>query len=254
MGVEKMKKHFGLTTYVYPTREEMGRAAAKDIAEKIRELMKTQPVVRMIFAAAPSQNEVLSALASEDVDFSRIDAFHMDEYIGLPSDAPQGFGSFLRERIFDKVPFRSVHYLGGNAADVEAECVRYSALLDEAPIDIVCMGIGENGHIAFNDPPVADFNDPRRVKAVPLDPVCRMQQVHDGCFTNLDKVPEMALTLTVPALMSARHHFCIVPTKFKAEAVRTTICGEIATKCPATALRLAPDARLYLDEDSASLL
>lgn len=206
----------------------------------------------MIFAAAPSQNEFLEALCQDArVDFSRVVAFHMDEYVGLPADAPQGFGNFLRQRLFGRVPFKRVHYLNGGAADPEAECARYAALLREKPIDIVCMGIGENGHIAFNDPHAADLNDPRDVKVVELDGVCRMQQVHDGCFARLEDVPTRALTLTASRLRRAGHHFCIVPAATKRAAVRRALYGPVENACPATALRLCSDARLFLDQDSA---
>lgn len=146
----------------------------------------------------------------------------MDEYIGLAADAPQGFGNFLRGRLFGRLPFGQVFYLDGQAADPQAECARYSALLAEYPVDIVCLGIGENGHIAFNDPHVARFDDPVRVKVVDLDDKCRRQQVHDGCFASLGQVPTHALTLTIPALTAASGMYCIVPAQTKARAVHDT--------------------------------
>ena len=243
-----------LTVYCFDTRAEMGRAAAADVSGKIRELLAQKDSIRMIFAAAPSQNEFLAALASDpNIDFSRIDAFHMDEYIGLPADAPQGFGNFLRERLFDKAPFRSVQYLNGLAADPEAECLRYGALL-KGGVDIVCMGIGENGHIAFNDPGFADFHDPAVVKIVELDQVCRMQQVHDGCFSTLEQVPTHALTLTIPTLTRVGAIFCMVPAASKAQAVKATVQGPVTENCPASILRQCEGAKLYLDQDSAALL
>jgi glucosamine-6-phosphate deaminase len=178
----------------------------------------------------------------------------MDEYIGLPGDAPQAFGQFLRTRLFDQVPFGAVHYLNGNAAEAEAECQRYTDLLRQQPVDIVCMGIGENCHIAFNDPHVADFNDPKRVKVVDLDPPCRQQQVNDGCFARLDDVPAYALTLTVPALMAAAHVYSMVPGPNKAEAIFHTLCGGISEQYPSTILRRHPSARLFIDQDSAARL
>ncbi|HML45999.1 MAG TPA: glucosamine-6-phosphate deaminase [Clostridia bacterium] len=232
----------------------MGRAAALDTARTIRQLLEFKPTVAMVFAAAPSQDEFLEALAADpSVDFTRIIAFHMDEYVGLPEDAPQRFGNFLKDRLFGKVSFREVHYLDGNAPGA-AECARYAALLARQPIDIVCMGIGENGHIAFNDPPVADFQDPVLVKCVALDTVCRMQQVHDGCFARLDDVPTHALTLTIPALMRADRHFCMVPAATKAEAVRRTVTGPIDTACPASILRTGRQVILYTDADSGACL
>ncbi len=246
-----------LRVKISDTRAEMGCGAADDIAEAIREVLSHKEVCNMIFAAAPSQNEMLAALAAQpDIEWERVNAFHMDEYIGLAPDAPQGFANFLREALFDKVPFRSVNCLDGAAATADAagECARYSALLCREPVDITCMGIGENGHIAFNDPPVADFDDPELVKLVALDEVCRSQQVHDGCFASLDEVPTHALTLTVPALMNAARVFCVVPAATKAGAVRDTMLGEVSTACPASILRRHKDATLYLDQDSASLL
>ena len=162
-----------LQVKIFDTRAEMGRVAAADFAAVVKELLQTKDTIRIIFAAAPSQDDFLAAaVADKSIDFSRVDAFHMDEYIGLDKDAPQGFGNFLRDRIFAKREFHSVHYLDGQNPDSEAACESYAALLNEKPIDIVCMGIGENGHIAFNDPPVADFNDPKTVKVVKLDEVC----------------------------------------------------------------------------------
>lgn len=242
---------------IYDTRAEMGCDAADDIAEAIRGVLARKEACNMIFAAAPSQNEMLAALAAQpDIEWERVNAFHMDEYIGLAPDAPQGFANFLRDAIFDKVPFRSVNCLDGAAAteDTAAECARYSALLCREPVDITCMGIGENGHIAFNDPPVADFDDPELVKPVALDEICRNQQVHDGCFASLEQVPTHALTLTVPALMHAAQVFCVVPAATKARAVRDTMLGEITTACPASILRRHKAATLYLDQDSAGLL
>ena len=209
----------------------------------------------MIFAAAPSQNEVLASLAlDKEIPWERVNAFHMDEYIGLPADAPQGFGNFLKAHIFGLAPFKSVNYMDISAEDAEAECARYSALLAQYPTDIVVMGIGENGHIAFNDPPVADFADPKAVKPVLLDEICRNQQVNDGCFATIDDVPKYAITLTVPTLFAGKNLFCIVPAKTKANAVKATICGEIGEACPATILRRHENAILYLDGDSSSLL
>lgn len=239
----------------YETRPAMGDAAAREGAEMLRALLAKQERVRVIFAAAPSQNEFLDALcAAPGIDWQRVTAFHMDEYIGLPADAPQGFGNFLRAHIFDRLPFGTIHFLNGAAEDPAAECLRYTALLQQAPIDIVFLGIGENGHIAFNDPPVADFEDPAAVKIVKLDEICRNQQVHDGCFATLEQVPTHAMTLTVPTLAAAAHHFCIVPAPTKADAVFACIRGEISTACPSSILRTCPDARLYLDADSSARL
>lgn len=244
-----------LTVNIHETRSEMGNAAAKDIKACILSLLEKKEMINMIFAAAPSQNEVLSALAADgEIPWNRVNAFHMDEYIGLSADAPQGFGNFLRAHIFGLAEFKSVNYIDISAPDAEMECARYTELLKKYPTDIVVMGIGENGHIAFNDPPVADFNDPQAVKPVALDDICRNQQVNDGCFAKLDDVPKTALTLTVPTLFAGEFLFCIVPAKTKANAVRATLCNCISEKCPATILRRHKNAVLYLDSDSSSLL
>jgi len=235
---------------VYSDRAAMGAAAGSDVAEKIRSLQAKQENVRMIFAAAPSQNETLATLVREkDIDWSRITAFHMDEYIGLPADAPQRFGRYLREHLFDLVKPGVVHLID-SANSIEAECKRYGELLRQGPIDIVCLGIGENGHIAFNDPPVADFSDPQMIKAVKLDDACRQQQVNDGCFANFGEVPTHAVTLTISALMSGRHLFCSVPGATKRAAVKRTLNGPISTECPSTILRQHSDCTLYVDADS----
>lgn len=251
-------KHFQkdkLKVHISPTRAQMGESAAKDIKACILSLLQTKESINMIFAAAPSQNEVLAALAQDpQIPWNRIRAFHMDEYIGLAPDAPQGFGRFLKEHLFSLVSFQRVDTIDISAKDAQKECERYADLLKQYPTDIVVLGIGENGHIAFNDPPVADFNDPKAVKPVALDEICRNQQVNDGCFETLDQVPQTAITLTVPTLCAAKHMFCIVPAKTKAKAVYSTLCDPISEACPATILRRHPSANLYLDGDSSSLL
>jgi glucosamine-6-phosphate deaminase len=238
---------------ILPDRARLGAEAARDIAVALRGLLAEGGRVRMLFAAAPSQAEALEALLAEPgIDWGRVDAFHMDEYVELDAAAPQAFGNWLRERLFSRAPFGSVHYLGTGGEASAAQS--YAAALGEAPIDLVCLGIGVNGHLAFNDPPVADFDDPLLVKQVELDPECRQQQVDDGCFGTLDEVPAHALTVTVPALLSGTRMFCIVPGAAKAAAVRAALEGPIETACPASALRRHPDCTLYLDADSAALL
>ena len=251
----KMFKKNLLDVRIFRTRDEMGKAAAKDIKACIQHLLEQKKMINMIFAAAPSQNEVLWELATDqDIEWNRVNAFHMDEYIGLDPHAPQGFGNFLKKHIFDVADFANVYYIDISAQDADKECRRYSELLSSHSIDIVVLGIGENGHIAFNDPPVADFNDPKAVKTVELDEICRTQQVNDGCFHTLEEVPKTAITLTVPTLFAGEHLFCIVPARSKAKAVRATLCDDISEKCPATILRRHNSAILYLDSDSSALL
>lgn len=240
---------------IFDNRSEMGVNAAKDVSKCIRSLLENKDCVNMIFAAAPSQNDFLKALLEDaEIDWTRVNAFHMNEYIGLEMGAVQSFGTFLKERIFDKVPFRSVSYINGHAINASDECLRYAALLDKYPVDIVCLGIGENGHIAFNDPHVAHFDDCERIKVVSLDDRSRMQQVHDGCFSTLERVPVSAFTLTIPALIAAKYMFCVVPSKTKDVAVFNTVNGPILESCPASILRRKENAVLYLDSDSSKLL
>jgi glucosamine-6-phosphate deaminase len=240
-----------ITVHIAESRIAMGAQAAADIANEIRVRLANHAGVRMIFAAAPSQSKMLAALCQEkDIDWPRVTAFHMDEYIGLPIDAPQRFGLWLRRAIFDRLPFAAVHLLDPGEDPMQT-AADYAAKLNAAPIDIVCCGIGSNGHLAFNDPP-ADFNDPLTVKAVELDAQCRRQQVDDACFATLNEVPTRALTITVPALLAAHALFCTVPGAMKKEAVRRTLLGPIDPMCPASALQRHPRCTLYLDPDSAS--
>lgn len=241
-----------LNVKVMKNRTEMGKVAAADIRECMLYLLSKKEEINMIFAAAPSQNDVLASLVEyTDIPWERVNGFHMDEYIGLPKNAPQAFGNFLVEHIFSKVPFKSVNLIDSSLTKEEA-IASYTALLKKYPTDIVVMGIGENGHIAFNDPPVADFNDAMTVKAVELDLICRNQQVHDGCFEKLSDVPTHALTLTCPTLASAPYQFCVVPAPTKAEAAYHMLNDEISEKCPATVLRRCDAATLYLDGDSSA--
>ncbi len=200
--------------------------------------------VNVMFAAAPSQNEFLTALVRMPVDWSRVNGFHMDEYIGLAEDAPQGFGNFLRERLVGRVSFRTFSFM--------RTIHEYAYKLAREPTDIVVLGIGENTHLAFNDPHVAMFEDPELVKEVELDEACRAQQVGDGCFGTLEEVPRRAMTVTIPGLMRAEYIFGVVPGARKAEAVRRTLTGEISERYPSTILRRHPRAIIFLDADSAA--
>ena len=225
-----------LRVEIYDTRAAMGDAAGAAAAAHLRALLAEKDEVNVIFAAAPSQNEMVAALVSApDIDWNRVNAFHMDEYIGLSADAPQGFGNFLDNCLFSKVPFKAVYRI---------DC--------SFPTDLVCLGIGENGHIAFNDPGFAFFDDPEVVKVVRLDEVCRMQQVHDGCFASIDEVPTHALTLTVPTLANAPHLVCTVPAPTKRNAVRLTVLGPVTEDVPATVMRGHADCVMFCDKDSGA--
>lgn len=253
MALVKEFKTGKLTVKKYDSRSSMAESAGNDIISKIVELLNEHEEINMIFAAAPSQSDTLLKLVeSTEIDWNRINAYHMDEYVGLSEDAPQRFGNFLKKDIFDKVPFKSVNLICPTNNEDE-ECERYSALLN-IPIHIVCLGIGENCHIAFNDPGVADFNDPKLVKKVKLDEKCRTQQVHDGCFAALSDVPEYALTLTIPMIIRGEYMFCVVPALTKAEAVKNTVESDLTEKYPSTILKTHDNAILYCDDNSGSMI
>jgi glucosamine-6-phosphate deaminase len=235
----------------FPDRAAMGAAAAADVADELRARLAGQDAVRMVFAAAPSQSDMLDHLvAAPGIDWSRVTAFHMDEYLGLPADAPARFANWLDRAVFTRLPFAEVHRIDPGD-DPDATVAAYAKLLADAPIDVVCLGIGQNGHLAFNDPPVADLDDPADVKVVELDRTCRQQQVDDGAFATLDDVPTHAITLTVPRLLDARKLFCVVPGAAKRHAVERALHAPISAADPATALRTHPDVTLYLDGASA---
>jgi glucosamine-6-phosphate deaminase len=244
-----------LQVKLFSNRREMGKAAGQSVVEKMKEILRVRKALSIVFASAPSQNEFLEELSqSPGIHWNEVTAFHLDEYIGLSPDAPESFGHFLRVKLFEKVRPGNVYYLNGMAGDLEAECKRYAGLLKDHPLDVACIGIGENGHLAFNDPPFANFQDPLLVKVVELDLVSRQQQVHDGCFQNLDNVPRKAITLTIPAILSAKFIYCMVPAHSKAEAVKRTLEDSVSTDCPATILRKHENAILFLDRDSAKLV
>jgi len=235
--------------HIFDSRDQMGRAAAAQVSEAILLALSEQETVRIVFAAAPSQVEFLQHLGSAEIDWSRVDAFHMDEYLGLPDGAPQRFGNWLRRHLFDQVPLRSVHLIDTRMPASDAAAA-YAATLAEAAVDIVCCGVGVNGHLAFNDPPVARFDDPEDARVVDLDEVCRRQQVDDGCFDSLAKVPGQAITLTVPRLLRTRRIVCVVPGAAKRSAVTAMLTGPVSTRCPASALREHPCWDLFVDREA----
>ncbi len=243
---------------VFANRQEMGRAAAIHVASLLQELQTNRDEVRIVVGSAPSQDEFFEHMTAspqrDAINWSKIVVFHMDEYVGLAGEHPQSFRTYQREHFVSKVSPKAFHPIQGEAADPEEECRRLSALLAENPIDLVCCGIGENGHLAFNDPPVADFDDPKWVKVVAMDDVCRQQQVNDGCFPSIGAVPTHAITLTMKVFAETTHLSCVVPASTKANAVVATLNDPISTDCPATMLRRHPNARLFLEPDSSSLL
>lgn len=249
-----------LAVEIHADRPALGLAAARTAAAYLHDVIAAKGEARVIFACAPSQDEFLSSLIEvsqkghTSVDWSRVTAFHMDDYVGLAGTHPQSFRHYLQSHLLSKVKIGRFHPVPAEEPDAAAVCARYTASLSEKPIDLICLGIGENGHIAFNDPPVADFEDPALIKVVELDEACRTQQVNDGCFPTFADVPKHAFTLTVPVFRRARRLSIHVPGPRKANAVRATIEDVASTACPATILRLHPDATLYIDVAAAKLL
>ena len=233
---------------------DMGNAAADFVHLKLQEVFALKGSANLILATGSSQFTFLKALKQKEIDWQKITVFHLDEYRGISNTHPASFRKYLRERISDEVVPKKIYFLNGDAEDVEQEILKYTEELKKHPIDIACIGIGENGHIAFNDPPVADFNDPEWVKLVTLDEACKNQQIGEGWFPTLEEVPKQALTLTIPAILNSRTISCVVPDQRKAQAVHNTLYHRISTECPATILRRHPDTRLYLDKGSASKL
>jgi glucosamine-6-phosphate deaminase len=247
-----------LDVLVFETAALAGRAAAQGVAQSIAAVRRERGGANIVFAAAPSQNEFLAGLvADKDIDWSRVTAFHMDEYLGVAADHPASFRRYLQERLFGLVALERerLRLIPGEETDRPlATCLAYEDALKAHPPDIVCAGIGENGHLAFNDPPVADFLDPVLVKVVKLDAACRAQQVNDGCFERPADVPTHAYTLTIPALVNAPVVSVVVPGARKTNAVLTTLQGPISETCPASVLRRHKGATLYLDREAARLV
>ena len=254
-GLQKNFRADQLNVYVYESRPKMGLAAASVIAAEIRRAIQNRGRAVVILASAPSQNEFLASLAeAPEIDWSRVVAFHLDEYLGMDAQAPQSFRRFLIDRLVDKVPLGEFHGLRGDAPDGAAEAKRYAELLRQNPPDFAVLGIGENGHLAFIDPPFCDFNDPELVKVVQLDEICRNQQVNDGAFASLDEVPRDALSLTIPTLMASPKLFAIAPGPAKRQAIKDAVQGPISTTCPASILRTHPNAHLFIDVVAAEYL
>ncbi|MBX3748229.1 MAG: glucosamine-6-phosphate deaminase [Verrucomicrobiae bacterium] len=249
------RRYEELSVHVHPDQQSMSEAVAGEVRQYLIEVLARQGEATAILATGNSQIQFLARLvALGGVDWSRVTLFHMDEYLGISADHPASFRRYLRERVEQLVNPRAFHYLDGDCAQPLDEIERYTQLLRAQPVDLCCLGIGENGHIAFNDPPVARFDDPHWVKLVKLDDACKMQQVKEGHFPSLEAVPPYAFTLTIPALCSARKMMCVAPESRKAVAVRDALQGPVATACPASFLRRQAQCTLFLDADSAALL
>jgi len=240
---------------VYPSKLDTSRAAVIEAATILRRATSKAGRPRVVVGTGNSQEDMIRTLVEvPDVDWSLIEIFHMDEYAGMPAAHPASFRRWLKTHLVDFVRPGQAHYLGGDAPDLIEECRRYGSLLRSAPIDLCFVGFGENGHIAFNDPHVADFHDPLAVKKVDLDERCRLQQVGEGHFPNLASVPREALTLTCPMLMSAENLVCCVPELRKAETVRNALEEPLSSRCPASLVRTHRQVNVYLDAESASML
>lgn len=246
----KVKYFQHLVLNLFENRKEAGKEAGTAVEKKIIETIEKKGKVRIIFAAAVSQNEMLDYLSkSKNIDWSKVHAFNMDEYLGMDQENPKSFSFYLYHRLFKKTEPINYNLLNGKNS-IPQEIERYTKVLNEAPIDIVCFGIGENGHLAFNDPPLAEFNDSSTVKEVKLNERCRIQQVNEECFDNIDEVPKRALTITIPTIMSAKTLIGVVTGKNKREAVLKTLEGPLSKECPASIIRNHPDCTLFIDKDA----
>ncbi len=243
------------TVTVHADAAALARAAADQAAAILRAAVHERGVAHAMFATGNSQLDFVRELvqATAGVPWSETVVFHMDEYVGIGPEHPAGFQRWIRERIAQPARPKVAYYVEG-LGDPDAECARYASLLRQYPLDLCCLGIGENGHLAFNDPPVADFSDPLDVKVVELDTACRVQQVGEGHFSGLDAVPTEAITVTIPALLRARRVLAIVPEARKARPVHDALIGPVTTACPASALRTVPHVSIHLEPESASLL
>jgi glucosamine-6-phosphate deaminase len=239
----------------YENRDSLGKDAARTVAKIMKNVIDEKGKVRMVFASAPSQNDFLNYLKEDkSINWSKVYAFHMDNYVGLPVDHPQSFSQFLIDRLFKDIPEVNFYPINSEAKDPDAEVKRYKDLLLEEPLDIMILGIGESGHLAFIDPPFCDFNDDSFFKISPLDEETLIQQVHDGCFAKKEEVPTTAYTLTIDACLSCPFTIAIVPTELKAKAIKAVVEGPITTKVPASKLQEKENAWLMIDKDSGSLL
>lgn len=249
---EKKLQRDNLKVDIYKDEKLMGQAAADFTASRLGKAIAERGAANLILATGTSQFAFLEVLKEKDIDWGKITVFHLDEYIGISEDHPASFRKYLNERILNIVKPGKVYLINGDTSELREMMSGYEKLLKENPVDIACIGIGENGHIAFNDPPVADFNDPLWVKDVELDHACRVQQLEEGWFPSFDKVPERAVTLTVTAIMNSKAISCVVPGKRKIRAVNDTLNAPVNEKCPATILRRHLDATLFLDLNSGS--
>lgn len=243
-----------LSVEVHPSEAAAGRAAAGFTAATVNAAVRARGAARVVMATGNSQLAFVRALADVDIPWDRVTVFHMDEYIGLDDRHPASFRRWIREQIETRFQPARVEYIEPDQGDPERECRRYEELLRSAPLDLTCMGIGENGHLAFNEPGVADFADERWTRVIELTPESRRQQVNEGHFPDVDAVPPTAISVTIPGLLSASVVQVVVPELRKAAAVARALNGPVDNTCPASILQRHAHARLFLDESSASLV
>jgi glucosamine-6-phosphate deaminase len=237
---------------IFKTKEEMGREAAAEGTAFIRKAIEQRGSANIILATGASQFEMLTALVKKNVDWSKVTGFHLDEYIGLPETHPASFRKYLKERFVEKVPIRAFHFINGEN-EPAMECQRVGKIIRQHPIDVAFVGIGENGHLAFTDPP-ADFETDEPYIVVTLDEACRRQQLDEGWFKTLDEVPDQAISMSIRQILKSKSIICTVPDLRKAEAVKKVVEGKVTPDVPASILQQHPQAMLYLDEKSAALL
>jgi glucosamine-6-phosphate deaminase len=239
-----------LTVKFYDSSTELTQSAAKLAGDYLESLLLFQETVSIVLATGNSQLEFLDCLVNAArIDWSRVILYHLDEYLGITAAHPGSFRYYLKEKIVSKINCCQFHFIEGDAAQPLAECIRYSQLLQQQPIDLCLLGIGDNGHLAFNEPSVADFNDPHVIKLVKLEEITRQQQVNGGYFSNIDAVPNYAYTLTIPTICRAKKIFCLAPGKHKQEVVKKTLNESINTSFPATILRTQPQAILFFNRE-----
>jgi glucosamine-6-phosphate deaminase len=244
-----------MENFIYKTIQELGAAAAAQAAEAIKEAIRTKAEANIILATGVSQFETLKNLvATGGIDWPKVTMFHLDEYIGLGADHPASFRKFLKERFVDKVPdLKAVHFINGDATDSQEECQRLGNIIATHPIDVALVGIGENGHLAFNDPP-ADFETEEPFIVVELDQRCRGQQLGEGWFETLEQVPQRAISMSIQQIMKSVCIIVSVPEKRKAEAVKNALQGQVTNVCPSSILQRHPNCKIFMDEEAASLL
>jgi glucosamine-6-phosphate deaminase len=254
MITSDIEKDGTMEKLIYKTKQQMGAAAAAQAAEAIKQAIEEKGEANIILATGTSQFETIKSLTNSETDFSKVTMFHLDEYIGIPADHPASFRKYLKERFVDKVtPLKAVHFVEGNADNPQQECGRLGDIISKNPIDAALIGIGENGHLAFNDPP-ADFETEEPYIIVELDERCRGQQLGEGWFETLEQVPRRAISMSIRQIMKSECLIVSVPDKRKAEAVRNALEGKITNMCPASILQKHPDCKIFLDDDAASLL